>query len=84
MRLAEMINWKGSRVRLFNRISAVCKLSNFSVREMKLLKRIVKKEFSGIPIDYERVLYEFPGKTMRQIKQECNKICTSISKRIKV
>lgn len=72
--LAKMIKWKGTKLRLVERIRAVSQLTKFSVREMKKLRRIIKKEYKGKDIDYEKLVYEFPGKSLTQLKKECNAI----------
>ena len=41
---------------------------------MKKLKRIVKKEYKDKGIDYDRLIYEFPGKSKVQLIKECKKI----------
>lgn len=69
-----MVNWKGTRTRLIQRIRNIIYSAKFSVRDIKKLKRIVKKEYKGSAIDYDRLVYEFPGKSKAQLIKECKKI----------
>ena len=69
-----MANWKGTRTRLIQRIRNIICKAKFSVRDMKKLKRIVKKEYKDKGIDYDRLIYEFPGKSKVQLIKECKKI----------
>lgn len=49
--------------RLIRRIKNVGKPRELSVREFKRLKRVIKTDYLGREIDYDALLYEFPGKT---------------------
>ena len=46
----------------------------FSVRETKRLKRLIKHRFGGNEIDYESLLYEFPGKTLEHLRETSEEI----------
>ena len=64
--LAKNLNWKLSLKKFYVRISK--RISNeFSVREILQLKKMMKStKYSNI--DYEEILYSFPGKPMVTIK----------------
>ena len=64
--LAKNLNWKLSLKKFYVRISK--RISNeFSVREILQLKKMMKcTQYSNI--DYEEILYSFPGKPMETIK----------------
>ena len=47
---------------------------NFSVRDMKLLKRILKREYKCKDINYDKVLFDFPGKSRAQLIEVCSQI----------
>lgn len=79
--ISSKIGWKGTVKRLIRRIKAIQTRTDFSVRERKRLKKIIKKAYIGKSIDYEAVLYEFPGKNLEILKEECEKIFGSYSKR---
>lgn len=64
-----MIGWRGTMKRLIRRIKSVGKLKELSVREFKRLKRLIKNRFIGREIDYEALLYDFPGKTLQQLRE---------------
>lgn len=63
--LAEMANWRGYLHHLIKRIQTICNSNlDFSVREMKLFKKLMKIQIKRGNIDYYQVLREFPGKTL--------------------
>ena len=80
--ISSRIGWKGTLKRLIRRIKAVFSRTTFSVRERKRLKKIIKKDYIGRSIDYEEVLQEFPGKNLEILREECEKIFSSFSKRL--
>ncbi|CAI2387145.1 unnamed protein product [Moneuplotes crassus] len=41
----------------------------FSHREIKLMKRIIKHQYKYQNLDYEKILYEFPGKTLARVTE---------------
>ena len=64
--LGKSLNWKYSLRNLIVRVQKFVN-SNFSVRETKLLKKLVK-ESDMKNIDYENILYNFPGKSIERIR----------------
>lgn len=76
MRLSE---WKGHAKNIVRRIQRLSKPQSLSAREMKLFKRLYKKQkVDGTP-NYEEMLYEFPGKTI-DILQEAGELYLSSKK----
>lgn len=69
-----MIGWKGSKRRLLSRIKLIQENILFSVRDIKYLKRVLKKEYRNKVVDYDKVLFDFPGKTRQQIIEVVDKL----------
>ena len=61
--LVEKFNWKSELKALVIRIQN-CLSDKFSVRETRLLKKLCKK---SSPPNYEEILYNFPGKSMKRV-----------------
>ena len=68
--LMEKLNWKYGLQALVVRIKN-CLSNKFSVREVRMLKKLCKKNLTP---DFEEILYNFPGKSMRKIMQAYNAI----------
>ncbi|CAI2358748.1 unnamed protein product [Moneuplotes crassus] len=49
----------------------------FSHREIKLMKRIIKNQYKYQNLDYEKILYEFPGKTLARVTEFADLVVTS-------
>ena len=65
---------------LFNRrVKNMLKQSQFSAREILLLKRILRLEFRHKNLNYEAIAKRFPGKSIQYIRDICQKI---ISERV--
>ncbi|CAI2382062.1 unnamed protein product [Moneuplotes crassus] len=64
--LCERSGWKSSPSKLLTRIKSLC-TPEFSFREMTLLKKILKT-YKYQNIDYDKVIYEFPGKTISDLR----------------
>ena len=60
--IANMCKWKGWCEDLLKRIKKIMKPSDFSVREKKHLKKLIKKGLNGKKVDFDAILQEFPGK----------------------
>ena len=66
--MIELTEWKGHPRNLVKRIQTLAQPKDLSAREMKLLRKLLK----GIDedaIDYEELLYNFPGKRIEQIRE---------------
>lgn len=73
LKLIELTEWKGHPRNLVKRIQTLSQPKDLSAREMKLLRKLLK----GIDedaIDYEELLYNFPGKRIEQIKEVSEEI----------
>lgn len=71
--LAKIFEWKSLKKHLVIRIQSLVK-RDFSVRETKNLKRILKKEYNYENLNYEKIIYEFPGKSFARLIEVCDHI----------
>lgn len=71
--LAKKFRWKSLKKFLLLRIQSLSK-RDFSVRETKALKKILKKEYQYKDLDYSKIIEEFPGKTVRRLEEVCDEI----------
>jgi hypothetical protein len=78
--LAHKFGWKTIVKNLIIRIKSLIN-RDFSIREMKNLKRIIKKEYKYKKLDFEKIIYDFPGKTMQRLQEVCDEIVDCKSKR---
>ena len=71
--LVRKIKWRMCRRKdLFNRIKKLVWDPSFSVRDKKLLKKLVNQQRKKGQEDYESLLYYFPGKTIEMLKEKYN------------
>ncbi|CAI2360040.1 unnamed protein product [Moneuplotes crassus] len=75
--LANKISWNWQYENLVERVKNLSD-KKFSFREIKTLKRIIKKEYRHKPLDYEKILYHFPGKTVEKLMATCDHIMACI------
>ena len=47
------------------------------MRDIKYLKRVLKKEYRNKVVDYDKVLFDFPGKTRQQLIEVIDKLRAS-------
>lgn len=66
--LAQTLGWRGRIKILVKRIQTLCKRQYFSVRDQKLLRKLLSKHYSDCEINYDKLLYHFPGKTVDHLK----------------
>lgn len=66
--LAEELGWKSVLSAFANRIKSLAQSDKFSVRDIKLLKKILFNEYRNKAIDYQRLIIEFPGKSIDQVQ----------------
>ena len=57
------LGWKRSKNLLLTRIRKVGKNTKFSVRETKLLRKLINQQLKDGLTDFSAVLHHFPGKT---------------------
>ena len=71
--LHEEFGWKSLFRDLIRRIKT--RISDyFSHRDIKLMKRIIKKEYQYQNLDYEKIFYEFPGRSFQRVKEVADRI----------
>lgn len=71
--LTKRFGWKAIARNLLYRIENL-QGRDFSVREVKHIKNIVKREYKYKDIDYEKVIYHFPGKSLARVIEVCDMI----------
>ena len=74
----ERINFKQSKYFLLNRIRKVAANSEFSIRDKRLLKKIVTAQSAFSNFNIENIEYFFPGKSRILIKSETEKVLKEI------
>ncbi|CAI2382893.1 unnamed protein product [Moneuplotes crassus] len=69
--LMKEVKWRTNRKEdLLRRITKYTTNSTFSVRDGKLLRRLVRSQIKKGEVDYSSLLYYFPGKTAEQLEKE--------------
>lgn len=68
--------WKATPAKLMARIKALRQM-RFSFRELKALRGILKEEYDYQNINFEKVIHEFPGKTLEALKEACDTLVHS-------
>jgi hypothetical protein len=71
--LARQFEWKGLNKALVTRIKSLSK-KDFSARELKQLKSMLRKVYHYKDFDYNEILYEFPGKHINRLREVCGLI----------
>jgi len=66
--LCSRCEWKRESTFMKARFQKLYENTDFSVREMKLLKRLVKRQKKVGSINWEKISYNFPGKSAQLIK----------------
>ena len=67
--VGENVGWKGKTSMLSKRIKKILTNYSLSVREKQDLTRLYKKQVKQSELDWEKILYEFPGKTLIYIQE---------------
>lgn len=71
--LIEEISWRRSRkIQLVQRIRKLIMDKSFSIRDTKLLSKMVNQQRRKGYIDYEELTYYFPGKTADMLSEHYN------------
>jgi hypothetical protein len=68
--LARQFEWKGLNKQLVLRIKNLSK-KDFSARELKQLKSMLRKVYHYKDFDYNEILYDFPGKHINRLREVC-------------
>ena len=76
--LSDILNWKTVRKALVRRIQTLYN-KQYSVREVKRLKRKLKNLKQTDQLDFEALIYEFPGKSMESLKRLSEDLMKRIS-----
>ena len=67
--LTQEVNWKRKRkYDLLRRIRKIARRKEFSVRETKMIKKLIRKQMKEGFMNFEAIKYYFPGKTAEMIK----------------
>lgn len=66
--IARSFNWKGLNKQLLTRIQNLSS-RDFSARELKQLKSTLKKQYKYKNLDYDELIYNFPGKSMHRLQE---------------
>ena len=67
-------NFRGDKVYLLKRIQKLASNQTFSVRENKLLKKLITKQFESNRINFGQIEYFFPGKESKVVRREVGKL----------
>lgn len=68
--------WRATPAKLLGRIKTL-RDTKFSFREIKALKKLLRDGYEYENIDYDKVLYDFPGKTMEKLREMCDELVSS-------
>ena len=67
------MKWRRNRKKdLLRRIRKIGLRKTFSVREIKLLRKLINQQVKEGFIDFEAIHGQFPGKTIEQLKEKYN------------
>ena len=66
----KIVNWKGHKPDLLKRIRRVGTKSTFSAREIKLLRKLINQQKREGYVDFNSILYFFPGKSVKMLEQK--------------
>jgi hypothetical protein len=72
LKVKEEINWGGPKVELLKRIRKLGKSTTFTVREVKLLRKLINQQKREGYTDFKAVLYYFPGKSLKMVRNKYN------------
>ena len=81
-KVGETVGWKGKTSMLSKRIKKILMNHKLSVREKQDLTRLYKNQVKKWELDWEKILYEFPGKTLIFIKEFWKQIKVKIKPQI--
>lgn len=81
--LIEEISWRRSRKQqLVQRIRKLIMDPSFSIRDTKLLSKMVNQQRKKGYTDYQELLYYFPGKTVEMLSDHYNKRNVSMTNNV--
>lgn len=64
------IDWRGTRNKLLKRIRKLGRSPDFSARDIRLLKKLANQQRKKGYLDFEEMLYYFPGKSIEQVRDK--------------
>ena len=67
-------NFRGGKIYLLKRIQKLVSIQTFSVRENKLLKKLISQQLDSKKIDFVQIEYFFPGKQSEVVRREIGKL----------
>ena len=67
-------NFKRDKIQLLKRIRKLISNQKFSLRELKILKKLVRAQKLSHKIDYKQIEYFFPGKLSENVRKEIEKL----------
>ena len=70
-------NFKGNKTLLLKRIQKLLLSQEYSVREEKLLKKLVLIQLKSGKIDFNQLEYFFPGKDSEEIRRKAGRLLIS-------
>jgi len=70
--MKKKLEWKRSKMVLLKRIRKISNNREFSVRETKLLRKLINRQKKDGYIDFQEVLFYFPGKTIEILRNKYN------------
>lgn len=68
--IADLSMWKGTLAKLVKRIQFLANIKTFTARELKHFKKVMREHSSIDEVNFHKVLYDFPGKTLEYITKE--------------
>lgn len=74
--VSDIINscaWKSKTSNLKMRLYKLITRTWFSARELRILKKVMKQELKNGTVDWNKIMYFFPGKTKENIMRAYNK-----------
>jgi hypothetical protein len=70
LKIAKKISWKGYYMKLLKRIRKLARAKDFSVREDKLLSKLVNQQRRKGYRNFEELVYYFPGKDAEMLERK--------------
>ena len=72
IKVESKFDWRSGRPTLLKRIWRVGTNTSFSVRDKKLLRKLVNQQVREGYKDFQKILHFFPGKTIEMLEKKYN------------
>ena len=72
------IEFKGDKLLLLKRIRKIASNKDFSIREKKLMRRLIEIQSKSFNIDFDQIEYFFPGKLSEIVRKEIGEALISL------